>query len=280
MSWEKAAVHSKEAKTGGNFISLADDEDSMVFAVVGDPEFTDMFYDVKQNKYVPYTPAHKEAGETPSARFSINAFVISHTAQRKKSDVLGMRVFEMNNMTFTSILAVKEKYGLDTYLFEAKRKGAKGSNKMTIGVLPELPFDKWPLIKQADGTEIAILDLIKKTPLHDLKKAAADRNDAGDASTDMNSHAKAKAAAANGTAAAAPAAPASSDLDAETAAAIVARLKLLPKDKIQAFLGGFGVQQVKKIPAAKKADALAALDAAEGKAAPPPAAPEEVDPFA
>ncbi len=247
--WDTAQERSKKAGEG-IFIRLADDGDKFVGAFVGEPDVRELIWSEKKGTYEDFDPKVHE-GKQSTPKFKLNVFV---PAEGK------MKVFEMNNQTFKDVLKVKDKYGLDKWLFEVSRCGKKGDTKTSYTVLPETKIDD------------TVAKQIAEAKLHDLKKT---HDDAADASTDMNSHDKAKAAATNGTAAA----PASTTIPIEEAQAMVARLKVLPREKLQAFLAKFGVQQVKAIKAGDLAAAKAMLDELEGKPA-TSAAAAEVDPFA
>ena len=133
-----------------------------------------------------------------------------------------------------------------------ERSGKKGDTKTTYSVLPE-----------AQLTD-AQVEKVKAAKPHDLDKA---KGDEGDTSTDMNSHGK---AAPKGDALITP----------EQSAGLVARLKVLPREKLTAFLQKFGVAQIKALKASDLPAAVTMIDDFEGKAAAPAAAPAEADPFA
>jgi len=262
MSWDAAQKRAEQAGTG-NFVRLQNDKDKVIGIFCGEPHIRELVYNEKTKTYEDYTKEHEAQGKAPTPRFSCNFWV-----PKDKS----MKIIEMNNATMKAVIALRSKiqakWGKDKYFFEIERQGVKGDPKTTYTVLQdeEITPDEWKMIEGAK--------------LHDLDKASRS-TDAGDASTDMNSHEKGKANGANGTNgthAAAPAGPAL--VDDATSAAIIKRLKPLPQDKIQAFLAKFAVKQVKSLKANEADAALKFLDELEGKPAPAPAAVEEVDPFA
>lgn len=258
-AWETAG---KRAETGGGpsiFIRLADDGEKFVGQFCGEPHVRELVWNEKKNAYEDFSKEHEALGKKSSPRFAINVFVPGEKA---------MRVFEMNNSTFKDVIKVRDKYKYQgngetertLWFFEVERKGKKGDTKTTYSILPESAVDD-ELMKLSVGSK-----------LHDLAKVV--KSDEGDAQTDMNSHDKKKDGKAN-------AAQAPSLIDDATRAALTARLKILPKEKIDAFLGKFAVQQVKSLKANEVDAAKAMLDELEGKKPEPAAAaPAEVDPFA
>ena len=250
MSWSQAEERSKQAGSGGKYLSLKNDGDKFVGAFIGEPYSYELFYNAKKNGYEPYTDEHRKRGDTVTVRFVLNVMMQDGS----------VKISEMNNSTFQSVLDVRKKYGLDKWFFEVKRKGAKGDTKTTYTVLPD--------------TKLEDADLKKLAAAHpfDLEKESKNRSDesgggAGDEKTDMNSHGKGGAEAAM--------------ISKEDAEALIKRVKILPKDKIDLFLGKFEIRQVKLLPAAKLVDALAMVAQLEGNGAapsPPPAATD--DPFA
>jgi hypothetical protein len=259
-NWDDAEKRAKEA-TAGLYVRLQNDKDKVVLAFVGEPNYRDTFYNPKTNKTETFTEEHKKEGKTPSAKFKLNVWV---------KEQAKMMIFECNSSTFKEVAACKNKYGLEKHFFEVIRDGKKGDTNTTYKVLPDA------LITTEE------LAAIKAAPPHDLTKTS-DEEIADGGKSDMGSHDKAKTGT-NGTAGtAAPAAPAAAPAEtitSEQASKLVARVKVLPKEKIDAFLKRFAVQQVKALKASDYAAAEAFVDELEGKPAVAPAATTEVDPFA
>lgn len=239
-TWDSAKKRSEEAGSG-MFLRLADDGQKFVGAFVGDPHVRELFWDKAADKYVDFTAEHEKAGKKPTPKYSINVYTPADGA---------VSIFDMNNATFKLVLECKEKYTLEKWFFEVKRKGKKGDTKTTYSVLPETQIDEKHLAA------------IKAATLHDLAKH---RDDGDSASTDMNSHDK-KAAPP-------PAEP--ETISKEEAVQIIDKLKVRPKEEIYAFLKKFGVAQVVKLRKVDFAGALAYL--APPAAAAQPAA--SADPF-
>jgi hypothetical protein len=253
-TWDQAKTAAEKPMGSGIFIRLADDGDKFTGAFMGDPHIREIVWEQAKGSYRDATPADTKAGTAVTQRFICNVYVPADKA---------MKVFEMNQKTFQGLLGAREKFAFSSWYFEVKRNGKKGDTKTTYQILPDtqIPAD--------DAKAMAALKL------HDLKAS----KDEGGGDTDLSSHDKAKnGAATNGTAgpAAAAAPPAEEYISAETASALVTRLKILPREKVALYLEKFGVTTVKTTKKADAAAASAFVDTLEGKA---PAAPEEVDPL-
>lgn len=144
-AWDRAAdMAERHANEGGIFVKLADDGDKAVGAFVGDPHprevvWTGEAYEAFDEK----NPAHK--GKRPSLKVALNFWVPGE----------GMKVLELNNTTFRSLIKVKGKYGLN-WLYEIERKGKARDPKTVYTILPERELDA------SQRAELAA------TPLHDL----------------------------------------------------------------------------------------------------------------
>lgn len=248
--WDTAQKRAEEHAAGsGIFVRLADHGEKIVGTFCGDPHIEDIVWNKKLERYEEFTKEHAAAGVKPTPRYKINVYVPAEKA---------MKIWEMNNQTFKDVVKVKEKFGVDKWFFEIERNGKKGNTKTTYSILPDKK------IEELDGG--VHKEIMAKCPLHDLARAKDDE------STDMNSHKK--DTSSNGSTTAAPAVP--ETIDAETSSKIIGRLKVLPREKLDEFLKKFGVQQIKGLKKSDLPTAEAFLDAAEGKPAQAPAAP---DPF-
>jgi len=255
-AWKSAEEQVKAAGGDGLFVKLENDGDKVVGCFLGNPEVRLLHY-TKAGGYEPFTAAHEAAGERSTPRTTANFYV---PAEKR------IKIIEMNKTTFKDVMGVREKYGFEGWFFEVKRNGAKGDKNTVYRVLPDTQ------IGAEDRAEIA------KLKLHDLKKMYED--DAGSAATDMNSYKGANGTTTNGAAAAAAAPPGEPTIDTDTTAALVNRLKLLPREKVNQFLAEFKIEKVKELLNKSLPAALAMVDKLEGKPEAPPPAPAEVDPFA
>jgi hypothetical protein len=288
-SWDKTQ-EAMESQGSSTFLRLENDGDKAVVIFCGAPFHRDICYNEKTKQYEAWDEAAKAAGRKKSSRYAMNVFVISI----KGIETNEMKVIDMNFNTMTSVLALKDKYGLGKCPFEITRSGAKGDTKTQYNVLPEAvditdaqralcgyqdPKDKNNWI---EGT-MALIDLEEAT--------AKDAGDDG-ASTvtdDVKKAADKKPKATNGTAGAhapaaagaptAPAAPSGevATIAKTTAAAIIDKLKPLDKDKgLVPFFAKF--PYAKRVSEIRAADEAAAVAYATQLAAPTaPAAAE--DPF-
>lgn len=240
-AWERAKkLADKHANQGSIFVRLANDGDKVVGAFCGEPHAREVVWNGE--RYEPYDP-DSNGDKRPSLRVSFNFFVPAENA---------MKVIEGGVTWFRDVTKVRDKYGLDTWLFEIERHGAAGNAKTTYSLLPD------ERISEELRARIAAVEL------HDLERLVSGE---GDQEND------------------APATPAKTStptvtaIDPKTAGEIVARLKALPRADVDAFLGKLGVKRVKELKASDETRARALLDQLEAKAR---AAAEqtEVDPFA
>ena len=238
-AWDTAkTLADKHANQGGIFVRLANDGDKVVGAFHGEPFAREVVW--TGERYETFDPANAaHSDKRPSLRVMLNFFVHAESA---------MKVIEGGTTWFKDVLKVRDKYGLDKWLFEIERHGEAGNPKTTYSILPEE----------------RLTDELRS------KIAAAEPNDlARLASADA-----AEAAEPQPTGAA-PTGP----IDPRVAGDLVARLKALPRSDVDAFLAKFSVQRVRDLRAADEGAARTLLDQLEGKQT-KAAAPVEVDPFA
>lgn len=141
MSWDEAESEAKKSVDGsgqdGLFIKLRDDGNKAEFAVVGDP-----YWYWKEGEF--------EGKPTKSKRFMMNSFVPGS----------GMKIWETNATTFTSLCSFKADVDLTRSCVRVKRVGKAGDKKTTYTFLPGAPITP-ELAKQ-----------IAATSLHNLKEQA------------------------------------------------------------------------------------------------------------
>jgi len=123
MSWESVQKRVDEQPTGGQFIRLAEDGDTVVGVFCGEPFAREIIWE--SDASVPFD-ADRHKGKRPSLRIAINFF---ETATKE------MRIFEMNATTFRDVVKCKDKYGLEKWSFEITRHGT--GKKTTYSILPE-----------------------------------------------------------------------------------------------------------------------------------------------
>lgn len=240
-SWDKArTLADKHASQGGIFVRLVNDGDKIVGVFCGEPFAREVVW--TGERYETYDAANKaHADKRPSLRVMLNFYVPAEKA---------MKVIEGGTVWFKDVLKIRDKYGLDKWLFEIERHGEAGSPKTTYSLLPE------------EKLTDELRDEIAACELHDLERLASSQGDADEARP------------------AATAATTRKDgpIDPRVAGDIVARLKSLPRTDVDAFIAKMGVQRVRDLKAADETAARALLEQLEAKAAPAQAA--EVDPFA
>lgn len=240
-SWDKArTLADKHASQGGIFVRLVNDGDKIVGVFCGEPFAREVVW--TGERYETYDAANKaHADKRPSLRVMLNFYVPAEKA---------MKVIEGGTVWFKDVLKIRDKYGLDKWLFEIERHGEAGSPKTTYSLLPE------------EKLTDELRDEIAACELHDLERLANSQGDADEARP----------------AAAAATARKDGPIDPRVAGDIVARLKSLPRAEVDAFIAKMGVQRVRDLKAADETAARALLEQLEAKAAPAQAA--EVDPFA
>ena len=144
-SWDHAAgMADKHANSGGIFVRLTGDGDSIVGAFCGEPFPREVVW--TGERYETYDPdVHTD--KKPSLRVMLNFYV---PAEHE------MKVIEGGTVWFKDILKLRDKYGLERWLFEIQRHGEAGSPKTKYTILPEEKLDA------------AQLDDIAGLGLHDL----------------------------------------------------------------------------------------------------------------
>lgn len=132
----------------GLFVRLANDGDKIIGAFVGEPYAREVHwggerYEKCQGDGCP----HCAGGKRPSLRVMLNFFV---------PDEGEMKIIEGGTAWFKDVLKVRDKYGLDKWLFEIVRHGDDGDPKATYSILPERQIDTemWTRIQSADLHDI------------------------------------------------------------------------------------------------------------------------------
>lgn len=154
----------KHANSDGIFIRLANNGDKVVGAFCGEPFPREVIWNGE--RYEEFDPdAH--TGKKPSLRVMLNFFVPAEGA---------MKVIEGGTVWFKDVLKLRDKYGLDRWLFEIERHGEAGDPKTKYTILPE------EKLSEAQLEELAAMEL------HDL--AALASGDAGDPPIDADAAAE------------------------------------------------------------------------------------------
>ena len=238
-AWEMATTMAdKHANSGGIFVRLANNGDKIVGAFCGEPYAREVIWTGERyEQFDENNSAHQ--GKRPSLRVMLNFYVPAEGA---------MKVIEGGTVWFKDVLKVRDKYGLDKWLFEIERHGDAGDPKTTYSILPEEKLDDEMRAR------------IAAAEAHDLKSIGTG-NDEGDG--------KSSTATKKSSNAAGP-------IDPRVAGDLVAKLKALPRSDVDAFLAEFGVQRVRDLEAKHETAARAFIDQLLAKQS----QPEEVDPFA
>jgi hypothetical protein len=233
--WNHTAEMAKRQEaSGGNWLRLQNDGDTAVVVFLGDPYPRDVAF--VDGKYTLATEELKAKGVKSSLRVAFNV-ALYPTRE--------VKVFEQGIVFFKDLTKVREKYGLDRWVFEIQRRGAAKDPKTSYTILPD---------RQLTPDEQRLFAGLQQ---HDLARLYSD-------ATASASETKSKAA----------------DVSPDPAAlqALVDGLKALPRDAVERFCSHFGVARIRDIPAYR-------IDAAkryvvELTAEFAPAAGGEIDPFA
>ena len=237
-AWDTASrLADKHANQGGIFVRLTSNGDKIVGAFCGEPFAREVVW--TGERYETYDPS-VHTDKRPSLRVMLNFFVPAEG---------DMKVIEGGTVWFKDVLKVRDKYGLDKWLFEIERHGDAGDPKTTYSILPEEKLDDEMRAR------------IAAAEAHDLKSIGA--------GNDEDASGKGSTATKKSSNAAGP-------IDPRVAGDLVAKLKALPRSDVDAFLAEFGVQRVRDLEAKHETAARAFIDQLLTKQS----QPEEVDPFA
>jgi hypothetical protein len=147
-AWESASrLADKHTNQGGIFIRLAANGDKVVGAFVGEPFAREVVW--TGERYETFDPS-VHTDKRPSLRVMLNFFVPA------ESDI---KVIEGGTVWFKDVLKVRDKYGLDKWLFEIERHGDAGDPKTTYSILPEEKIDDAmrARIRDAEAHDLAAL---------------------------------------------------------------------------------------------------------------------------
>ena len=248
--WSMQIPRGARGEGGGAevWLKLVNDGDRAVVAFLGEPFGREVVFE--GNRYMACTEAHRAAGAEVKFRLGVNVAVLAGPA---------VKVFEMGVATFRDVVALRAKLGFDGWAFELRRDGKPKDQTTRYHVLPERP------LTEAERAWVATA-----VP-HDLRALYA-----RDAARPAGQAATPVAAASRATPPTDPAMKRT--ISDELAHALVADLRRLAAEGVQAWLKHCGISRVRELPIDRLPDARAflALLVKEqgGTAAAPP------DPFA
>lgn len=236
-AWDKAKnLAEKHATQGSIFVRLQNDGDAVVGIFCGEPYAREVYWDGE--KYVEATadgPPPGATAKTPSLRVALNFYVPSEGT---------MKIVEGGTQWFRDLVNVREKYGLDKWLFEIKRHGKPKDPKTKYTILPEEKIDD-PLRAK-----------ISHVPAHDLAQMSAGTDDA-ETSDGLKV------------------------IDLDVARQFADRLRALPRSEADMFLQEFRIERVRDLPNDRMPAALQFLLKLEGTHKSQNGAKESaIDPFA
>lgn len=143
-AWDHAAnMAKKHANSGGIFIRLASNGDSVIGAFCGEPHPREVVW--CGDHYEDFDPeVHTDKG--PSLRVMLNFYVPAEGS---------MKVIEGGTVWTQDVIKLRDKYGLG-WLYEIQRHGDAGDPKTKYSILPEEKIDD------------ELRARIEAAPLHDL----------------------------------------------------------------------------------------------------------------
>lgn len=232
-AWDKAKnLADKHASQGSIFVRLQNDGDAVVGVFCGEPYAREVYWDGE--KYVEATadgPPPGATAKTPSLRVALNFYVPSEGV---------MKIVEGGTQWFRDLVNVREKYGLDKWLFEIKRHGKPKDPKTKYTILPEEKIDD------------ALRATLARVATHDLAQMSAPSEDSD---------------AAGGPRV----------VDVDVARQFADRLRALPRSDADTFLQEFKIERLRDLPNDRVPAALQLLMKLEASHKSVSAA---VDPFA
>jgi len=232
-TWDKAkSLADKHATQGSIFVRLQNDGDAVVGVFCGEPYAREVYWDGE--KYVEATadgPPPGATAKTPSLRVALNFYVPSEGT---------MKIVEGGTQWFRDLVNVREKYGLDKWLFEIKRHGKPKDPKTKYTILPEEKIDD------------ALRATLSRVATHDLAQMSTPSEE-GDASDGPRV------------------------VDVDVARQFADRLRALPRSDADTFLQEFKIERLRDLPNDRVPAALQLLMRLEASHKSANAA---VDPFA
>ncbi len=242
--WERTTkLAEKHSNQGGLFIRLSNNNDKVIGAFCGAPYGREVVW--TGERYETYSPSiHTD--KKASLRVMMNFFVPSENA---------MKVIEGGAAWFKDLIKVRDKYGLEKWLFEVERHGEPRDPKTKYTILPEEKLDA------------AISARIEENGLHNLAALV------GDEEEEREGHASHHSA------------PTASTQDEQTtglsqqvAGDLASRLRQLSRADVELFLSELGVRRVRDLTPGQVSAAHDLIDRLEREGQPNYSADQ--DPFA
>ncbi len=129
-AWNTAAqLAEKHSNQGGIFVRLTNNHDKVVGAFCGEPFSREVVW--TGERYETYNE-FKHADSRPSLRVMLNFYV---------PDEDQMKVIEGGTAWLKDLLKVREKYGLEKWLFEIERHGEARDPKTRYTILPDAQIE-------------------------------------------------------------------------------------------------------------------------------------------
>lgn len=246
-AWDHAtSLVEKHMGQGGLFVRLSNNNDKIVGAFCGEPYSREVVW--TGERYETYDASiHRD--KKPSLRVMMSFYVPAED---------DMKVIEGGTAWFRDLVKVREKYGLERWLFEVERHGEARDPKTKYTILPEEKIDA------------SMQARIEEAGLHDLAALVGDEEESQARAMDP--------AAVEALISRSPQARASEAIEPQAAVDLVSRLKQLSRPDIEHFLTDLGVRRVRDLRADDLPRALARLDELEQPEM--PSYSDDFDPFA
>lgn len=261
--WDELEKNIKEGG-GGKFTRLKNDGDRIVGIFSGEGEFEEKYWDEKEKKFLPYTEELRAKGAKVNSSYTFNFLIIGRgdAANAPKDCPPEPTILQLNRAGAANVIRARNKYGLDSWIYEVQRVGKERDQKLTYTLAPEIALGKIEDIKDEAkrATYIAWVAGTHETlKRFDLKKEMSrdDGEDGAGAGSD---------AAASST----PVSPTDEiGTDSTEYKLIKERAGSISRAMLDELFAKFG--GVKKLSALKKADMKDVFAWLDAKTAPPPA---------
>ena len=241
--WDQAAEMANQSGKGGRFVKLQNDGDKVDVVFLGEPFPLEVCF--VNGRYVRFTEELKSQGHKSSLRVAFNVALV---------DSKEVKILEISVVLFKDVLQVREKYGLDRWSFEVRRRGAANDPKTTYTILPDRQ------LTPEQQKEFQAL------PLHDLESFFAET------ASETNR--------TNGALGASSSKPNGGAVAVKTTQSIAVILRSLPMEAASRFCKKFGIERIKDLPSERGDDSISYLDELEAEFRVLQEPKPEVDPFA
>lgn len=242
-AWKQSEEMLKKYERGGGgvYLKLVDDGDKERVVFRGGPFARSVIF--MAGRYVNATEKLIAEGHRCTARFAINV-VLYDTRQ--------VKVLEQGAAVYGDLSRLREKYGLEKWVFEIQRHGGPKDPRTTYTILPE---------RELSPEELSAFAKLK---LHDLPRLYSNDRSGESGKGRLESFDEYMA----------------SLVEPQVAQSMAAELKAMPREMADQFLKKFGIARVRDLPAGEVAAARAFIQQLHTELAALQQSDAEIDPFA